>query len=255
MHEIAWFRFVGALQDFLKKGQKEQEISYHFRGTPAVKDAIEALGVPHPEVELILVNAHPVSFNYFLQNKDQVKVYPLKNLKNGLQASLLREAVPEPIRFILDVHLGKLAKSLRLLGFDTVYENKYNDQTIAEIAAREHRVILTRDIGLLKLKIVQWGYWLRSQNAAKQLAEVLAYYHLKSKIQPFTRCLVCNGLLQNVPKEAVQTQLPPKTKIYFQEFHQCQTCQRVFWKGSHYERMEAFVQQLPLPESSLNLKK
>jgi uncharacterized protein with PIN domain len=103
-------------------------------------------------------------------------------------------------------------------------------------------------VGLLKLKIVQWGYWLRSQNSEKQLAEVLAYYNLLPYLQPFTRCLVCNGLLQNVPKEAVLAQLPPKTKIYFQEFHQCQTCGRVFWKGSHFERMEAFVQQLHLPE-------
>lgn len=244
MDKTARFQFFGFLNDFLSKNQKEKEVAYHFKNNPAIKDAIEALGVPHPEVEVILVNEHPVSFNYFLQNEDQVNVYPPENLKNWPQALPLREAVPEPIRFILDVHLGKLTKSLRLLGFDTVYENNYDDQTIAERATAEKRVILTRDIGLLKLKVVQWGYWLRSQNSEKQLAEVWAYYKLKSRIQPFTRCLVCNGLLQNVPKEAVLEQLPPKTKIYFQEFHQCQTCHRVFWKGSHYERMEAFVQQL-----------
>lgn len=249
MDKTASFQFVGTLTDFLPKVQKDKEISYHFRGTPAIKDAIEAFGVPHPEVEIILANGQPAALTYLLQTEDKFKIYPKEARSKWPTAPWLRSALPEPITFILDVHLGKLSKSLRLLGFDTHYQTDYDDQTIAGIAARHNRVILTRDIGLLKLKIVQWGYWLRSQNSEKQLAEVLAYYNLKSKIQPFTRCLICNGLLQNVPKEAVQTHLPPKTKIYFQEFHQCQTCSRVFWKGSHYARMETFVHQLSLLEN------
>lgn len=247
MDKKAWVRFIGSLNDFLPKDQKEKQIQNSFGGTPAIKDAIEAIGIPHPEVEAVLVNAQPVAFNYLLQAEDRVEVYPKEYPHNWPQAPRLRAEIPKPVTFILDVHLGKLAKSLRLLGFNTVYENNYDDQTIANRAAAENRVILTRDVGLLKLKTVQWGYWLRSQNSEKQLTEVLAYYNLQPVIQPFTRCLVCNGLLQNVPKKAVLAQLPPKTKIYFQEFHQCQTCARVFWKGSHYERMEAFVQQFNLP--------
>ncbi|RDC66304.1 Mut7-C RNAse domain-containing protein [Adhaeribacter pallidiroseus] len=249
MDKTASFRFVGALNDFLPKAQKEKAIRYSFGGTPAVKDAIEALGVPHPAVAVIVINKKPVAFNYWLQAEDTVEVYPQEYPTKWPQAPKLRVELPQPPAFILDVHLGKLAKSLRLLGFNTIYENNYDDQTIADRAAAENRVVLTRDIGLLKLRIVQWGYWLRSQNSEKQLAEVLAHYNLFNKVQPFTRCLMCNGLLLNVPKEAVLTQLPPKTKIYFQEFHQCQTCRRVFWKGSHYERMEQYVQQLHLPET------
>jgi len=246
MDKTASFRFFGTLNDFLPKAQKEKEIRYSFGGSPAVKDAIEALSVPHPEVNAILVNAQPVAFNYLLQAEDTVEVYSQKHFPEWPHAPKLRAECPEPVAFILDVHLGKLAKSLRLLGFDTVYENNYDDQTIAGRAAGENRIVLTRDVGLLKLKIVQWGYWLRSQNSEKQLAEVLAYYNLLPQLQPFTRCLVCNGPLQNVPKEAVLGQLPSKTKLHFQEFHQCQTCRRVFWKGSHYQRMEAFVQQLKM---------
>ncbi|PSR53707.1 hypothetical protein AHMF7605_09310 [Adhaeribacter arboris] len=244
MDKTAYFHFFGNLNDFLPSSQKAIVVFHSFSGTPAVKDAIEALGVPHPEVDVILVNGKPEDFYYLLQLNDTVSVYPA-GLYNVHFAAYSRQAtLPVWNKFILDVHLGKLVKSLRLLGFDTLYRTDYDDKTIVQLSVMEERIILTRDVGLLKHKAVLWGYWLRSQHPEKQLAEVLAYFHLLPVIQPFTRCLVCNGTLSLVPKESILEKLLPKTKRYFQEFHQCQSCGRVFWKGSHYERMEAFVEKL-----------
>ena len=130
-----------------------------------------------------------------------------------------------------------------MLGFDTLYEPAFNDKIIAEIAQNETRIVLTRDVGLLKQKQIKWGYWLRSQLLEPQLSEVVSHFRLTGRFQPFTRCLECNGLLKPVKKELVLEKLPPKTKLYFNEFYQCHNCERVYWKGSHYERMQQFIKQ------------
>ncbi len=244
MVQTAYFYFYGNLNDFLPSFQKQKEIAYSFGGKPALKDAIDALGVPHPEADVVLVNGQHQNFDCLLQANDRVAVYPAGTKDAGLTAFSRQATLPVWHKFILDVHLGKLAKSLRLLGFDTLYRTDYDDKTIVQIARAEERIILTRDIGLLKHKTVIWGYWLRSQHSEKQLTEVLAYFKFLPAFRPFTRCLVCNGNLVGVSKESVLDKLPPKTKKYFQEFYQCQTCERVFWKGSHYDRMEAFVDRL-----------
>ena len=246
MTNTAFFRFYGSLNDFLPASKKEKDITYAFKGTPAVKDAIEALVVPHPEVNVILVTTFSVGWDYRIQANETVAVYLAGFYEFGKDVSYLQASLPKGHTFILDVHLGKLAKALRLLGFNTIYQTNYDDKTIAQQSAAENRIVLTRDIGLLKHKAVQRGYWLRSQHLEEQLTEVLTYFNLSLYLQPFTRCLVCNGSLQAVPKEAVIEKLPPTTKLYFQEFYQCSSCERVFWKGSHYDRMETFVQRLYL---------
>jgi uncharacterized protein with PIN domain len=247
MDSWASFRFFSSLNDFLPAAKKDRSIPFHFTGMPAVKDSIEALGVPHPEVAVILINGSPVTFRTPLQNQDQVEVHPFDPADPSPPAYSLRVALPQPARFILDVHLGTLAKSLRLLGFDACYRNDYSDKTIADLAAREQRLVLTRDIGLLKHKAITWGYWLRSQQGEKQLTEVLAYFQLYAQLAPFSRCLACNAPIVPVPKEAIWEALPPKTRLYFEEFFQCTHCRRVYWKGSHFDRMQSFVNQLPVP--------
>ncbi|MFT2008151.1 Mut7-C RNAse domain-containing protein [Pontibacter sp. 13R65] len=249
MEKAASFYFYGSLNDFLPASYKSKLVPYTFTGAPAVKDAIEALGVPHPEVQGILVNDYPVDFKYQLQQADWVEVYPASAGATWPAHYSIQAPLPTTPTFILDVHLGKLAKSLRLLGFDTLYQNDFTDSTIAQLASEQHRVVLTRDIGLLKHKSIQWGYWLRSQHLEEQLTEVLSYFRLASKFSTFSRCLVCNSLILPVPKAAVLAQLPAKTKLYFDEFYQCPTCQRVYWKGSHYERMQEFVQRLKAGEA------
>ncbi|WP_092099082.1 Mut7-C RNAse domain-containing protein [Pontibacter chinhatensis] len=240
----ATFRFHGGLNDFLPKGRRGSAILYIYNGTPAIKDSIEALGVPHPEVDVILVNGKPVSFSYLLKENDAVEVYPVEEGRSWPVGYTMEERNPPPHRFVLDVHLGTLAKSMRMLGLDTYYQTDLTDAAIARIAAAEERVVLTRDIGLLKQKSITWGYWLRSQLAEEQLEEVIRRYSLQPSFRPFARCLACNVPVQQVRKEEVLEQLPPKTRVYFEEFYRCSSCSRVYWKGSHYEHMQKFVARI-----------
>ncbi|GHA55626.1 Mut7-C RNAse domain-containing protein [Pontibacter akesuensis] len=240
----AQFNFHGALQDFLKKRDREQPISYVFKGAPAVKDAIEASGVPHPEVDVILINNKPAAFQQPIHHNDDVQVYPLSAKYSWPAGYSFAVKHPAPSMFILDVHLGTLAKRMRLLGLDTLYETDFSDSAIAQLAQEQQRVVLTRDVGLLKQKAVTWGYWLRSQHTEEQLEEIISRYALWQHFKPFTLCLECNTPILAVPKQEVLEQLPPKTKLYFQEFYRCPSCGRVYWKGSHYERMQAYVEEV-----------
>lgn len=245
MDKSAKFCFYGPLNDFIQaSGRDKTWISYTFKETPAIKDAIEAIGIPHPEVGAILSNNKAVGFMHPLHDLDEVEVFPYGHTPVLPQGYTLTSPYTGTERFVLDVHLGKLARSLRMLGFDTLYENNYSDKAIAEIAEKDARVVLTRDIGLLKQKMVQWGYWLRSQRSEEQLAEVIRYYKLRPKFRPLTRCLACNGIIEKTSKESVWDQLPPKTRQYYHEFYQCSSCRRVYWKGSHYERMQAFIRAI-----------
>ncbi|MBF9254595.1 hypothetical protein I2I11_14920 [Pontibacter sp. 172403-2] len=238
------FLFHGALNDFLPQTSRHTLLRYTFRDAPAVKDAIEAIGVPHPEVEVALVNDVPVTLLHPLRPHDQVALFPAGPEYTWPAGYALKARTPPEIKFVLDVHLGKLARLLRMLGFDTCYENHYADKTIARIAEQDNRMVLTRDVGLLKQKIIEWGHWLRSQQPGEQLAEVIHYYELAGKFRPFERCMACNGKITQVSKAAILDKLPPKTKMYFNEFFQCLCCKRIYWKGSHYERMQQFVVQL-----------
>ena len=233
----ALFIFHGSLTDFLHA--KKSEISYSYHGTPAVKDAIEALGVPHPEVKGIYVNGSPADFSYKIQPGDKVGVFPAKYKKSTVN---LYDHLPN--HFILDVHLGKLVKDLRMLGFDSLYTNDYSKKDIAEKAEQEDRIVLSRDTQLLKNGKIRRGYWLRSQYPDEQLTEVVNYFGLIEKIKPFSRCMVCNAEIRQVEKKTVEDSLPPKTRLYFNEFYQCTACSRIYWKGSHFERMEATIKKL-----------
>ncbi|RIJ42348.1 Mut7-C RNAse domain-containing protein [Pontibacter oryzae] len=240
----AYFYFNGNLQDFRPKRLRGAAFVYTFRGAPTVKDALEALGVPHPEVDVILVNQKPVLFRYRLQAEDSVEVHPFEPSRQWPAGFSFEEAHPPPNQFILDVHLGTLAKSMRMLGLDVIYETNFTDKAIASLAAEQQRIVLTRDIGLLKQKNITWGYWLRSQQTEAQVAEVIARFNLQPHFKPLSRCLSCNLPLREVEKREVLNLLPPKTKLYFKEFHQCPACLRVYWKGSYYERMRQYISQI-----------
>jgi len=178
---------------------------------PSVKDTIEALGVPHTEVDLILVNGESVDFAYLLQNGDKISVYPVFETID-IRPQPLRE-----IRFVLDVHLGKLANHLRMFGFDTWYRNDYEDAQLAEISCHEKRILLTRDMGLLKRSMVTHGYFLRETNPKRQLREVLRRFDLFKVIAPFERCISCNGLVHPVDKGEISEQVPEKMHQFVQE--------------------------------------
>ncbi len=240
----ATFRFYAELNDFLPARRRFRESVYTFADHPSVKDAIEAQGVPHTEVELILVNGASQDFSYQLNDGDRVSVYPVFE---SLDVTPLLRVRPEPLRvarFVLDAHLGRLAVYLRMLGFDTLYQNDYGDEELARISREEGRILLTRDRGLLKRRAVTHGYAVRATALREQVVETLRRFDLFEAIHPFTRCLACNGLLEPVEKAAVIELLPENTRKYYEEFWRCASCGRVYWQGSHYERMRAFVEEV-----------
>ena len=230
--KIVRIEFHGKLKEFPGVRGDKSEFYYRFFGKHAVKDAIEALGVPHAEVGKILTNGEEAGFDYKIKHQDYVQVYPVNFKYSNI-------SIPET--FILDVHLGTLCKYLRMMGFDTVYDNHFDDPEIIEIAKNENRIILTRDIGILKNKQVKFGYWLRSQNSELQLEEVLNHFNLKDKIRPFTRCIACNGTIKKVDKNEIIHRLKPLTKKYFTLFFQCCNCGKIFWEGSHFENMKKII--------------
>lgn len=242
MPKQAMFRFYAELNDFLPSRKRQRDFTHSFELNASVKDMIEAQGVPHTEIDLILVNGQSVDFSYLVQDGDRISVYPVFELLDVSPVVRLRPSPLRVTRFVLDVHLGRLATYLRMMGFDTLYRNDYEDDELARISSSEHRILLTRDRGLLMRNIVTHGYWLRATRPRQQLVEVLEHFDLFNAVQPFQRCLRCNGLLQPVDKAAISDRLPPKTRQYYDEFHQCRACNRIYWKGSHYQHMRQWVE-------------
>jgi uncharacterized protein with PIN domain len=237
-------RFYEELNDFLPKEKRKVRFTHEFFGRESVKDLIEAIGVPHTEVDLILVNGNSVDFNYILQDKDEVSVYPVFESFDIKEVQHLR---PKPLRepkFVLDIHLGKLARYMRMLGFDTFYRNDLKDEEIVHISLTEIRTILTRDVGLLKRGNVTHGYFVRNTEIEKQLKEVVKRFQLENEIKEFSRCIECNTLLKPIDKEKIIDQLPPKVRKHYNEFYICPNCSKIYWKGSHVEDMLRVINKL-----------
>lgn len=233
----ATFEFQNGLGFFLAARSTAQGVVCDFQGRQSVKHLVESLGVPHVEVKRIEVNQRQVSFKYLVQDGDFVQVYLYK------PGDFLGDE-DLPICFILDNHLGQLAAYLRMLGVDAKYRNYYEDEELAAIASRENRTLLTRDRRLLMRSMIEHGYCLRSKIPRVQLREVVTRYNLYSEIVPFSRCMHCNGSLEAVSKEQVLDRLEPLTKRYFFEFHRCPDCDQIYWKGSHYEQMRRFIDEI-----------
>lgn len=229
------FRFYGPLNDFLPPCRRGRRFMYRLRHLPSVKDAIESLGVPHPEVDLILVNGSPEDFAKRLRDADDVSVYPAFM---SIEMSGVRRAGVDPppvVRFVADVHLNKLASLLRLAGFDAVVVP--DDADLAAVASREVRVALTRDVNLLKRSVLRHGYWVRNTDPEWQFTEVLERFDLVYRMDPFARCLRCNVPVIAADPEALSDRLLPRTRDAFRQFSRCPACDRIYWQGSHYERL------------------
>ena len=238
----AFFRFYAELNTLLPVKDRFQDIRQVFKGSQTVKHLIESLGIPHTEIDLILVNGTSVNFSYIPKEGDHISVYPVFE---SFDISTLIRLRPIPLRdsrFVLDGHLGRLAAYLRMLGFDSLYRNDFSDEELAQISENEKRILLTRDRGLLKRSQVTHGFLLTTRDPRQQLLAVIHRFDLVSSFKPFTRCIACNGTLENISKEAVIDLLEPRTKQYFEKFKQCADCGKIYWKGSHYERMLGFVE-------------
>ena len=202
----------------------------------SVKDVIESCGVPHPEVDLILLNRQPIDFAYTVAGDVEIEVFPVGAGPPQIKEKRLQYS--GDLRFIADGHLGKLTRNLRLLGFDVAYDRQADDHQLLNVMERENRALLTRDRRLLMHAIVRHGYYPRSQNADEQTIEVIRRFDLFESIAPFTRCLRCNERLREVAKTEVIEKLEPLTKIYYEQFRRCTGCGQIYWTGSHFEKLQ-----------------
>lgn len=232
----AEFRFYEELNHFLPPDRRKRSFVHAFDGTPAVKDPIEALGVPHTEVDLILVDGVSVPFAHRLRGGERVAVYPVFERFELADACRLRPRPLREPRFVLDVHLGRLANYLRLLGFDTLYRNDYHDDELLAISQAEHRTVLTRDTGLLKRSALTHGAFLYSTDPRQQLREVVDRFQLESRIAPYTRCARCNGVIEPLDAAAA-VPLPSWATRPPDGLSQCPDCRQVYWRGSHPLRL------------------
>ena len=243
MHEI-YLRFYEELNDFLPEERKKIRFAHLFIDRTSVKDLIEAFGVPHTEVDFILVSGKSVGFNYKINDGDDISVYPVFESFDITEVQHLR---PKPLRkpkFVADVHLGRLTRYLRMMGLDVSYKNNFNDDEIVQFSLKEKRAILTKDKGILKRAEVTHGYWVRSTKVEEQVKEVLKRFDLQNEIKEFSRCLECKEVLKLIKKELIINQLSPKVAQSQNEFYQCPSCKKNFWKGTHYQRMLSFIERL-----------
>lgn len=234
------FRFYAELNDFLAPEQRRRSFRHAFDGTPSVKDRIESLGVPHTEIDLVLVDGRPASFDHRLHGGERVAVYPVFEAFDVGPVSRLRPRPLREPRFILDVHLGRLAGYLRALGFDCLYANDFSDAYIIATALEAHRIILTRDTGILKDGRVTHGAFVHATEPLNQLREIVDRFQLDRLFAPFSRCIRCNGEIAAVSAESLGPgEVPAGVLEDFDAFSRCTECGQVYWPGSHFDRLRA----------------
>jgi uncharacterized protein with PIN domain len=238
----AQFRFYAELNDFLPPGKRHTCFSHSFNGEQSVKHLIESIGIPHSEVDLVLADGRSVDFSHHVSDGERISVYPVFEAFDIAEVTRVRPRPLRDTRFVLDRHLGRLAAYLRMLGFDTLYRSDYADDELVRIAAGERRILLTMDRELLKRREITHGYYVRQSNPRAQVVEVLNRFDLARSLSPLDRCLRCNERLELVPKEMVLERVPARSLQYYNEFRQCPGCQRVYWSGSHYRRMQRFIE-------------
>ena len=236
-------RFYAELNHFLPPEKRQRAFNYVFTGTPSVKDTIEAIGVPHTEIDVILVDDKSVDFGHLLKGGERVAVYPMFERYDVSPVTRLRPAPLRVTRFIADVHLGSLARYLRLLGFDTIWERDLSDEAIVQTAVDEKRIILTRDKGILKNGRVTHGYWLRATDPKLQLEEVIRAIDLADDVSPYTRCMECNGELESVKRSEAARSVPLQVFLVYRDFKRCTSCHGVYWRGSHVRRLDKIVER------------
>lgn len=239
----ATFRFHGELNDFLARDHRRREFRSACAQAATIKHMIEALGVPHTEVADVLVNGRDAGLRRLIADGDRIDVFP-HGEGHAADAAHAADAFAAPRCFVADAHLGGLARLLRMAGFDTLYDNHFEDGEIARLAARDGRIVLTRDRDLLKRREIGHGCYLRGLHPPKQLRELWRRYGLGRDARPFTLCLHCNAPLHAVDKAAVLDRLPPTVRRLQEAFSTCDVCHRVYWQGSHWRRMSDVIHDL-----------
>ncbi|MEW6691055.1 MAG: Mut7-C RNAse domain-containing protein [Pseudomonadota bacterium] len=228
----ARFRFHGELADFLPRERRGTAFAYACARAATLKNAIEALGVPHTEAADITVNGARATLDRTVREGDAIEVHPWT-----------LQPLEAPLLFLADAHLGGLARFLRMLGYDTLHENALGDAEIRRLAWQERRVVLTRDRELLKCREVLRGAYVHALKPEAQLREVAARYCLAAQARPFTLCLACNLPLQPADPESVAGRIPDRIRERYARFSRCSGCGGIFWEGSHFQRMRQVLAQ------------
>ena len=237
-------RAYAELNDFLAPESRDLTVRRPFRTHQTVKDVLEAMGIPHTEIDLILVNGDPEDFSRRPAIGDRIAAYPMfEALDIGSTARLRPLPLRDP-RFVVDVNLGRLARLLRVLGFDVWWSSDADDRTLADISLDTHRILLTRDRGLLKRRAIIHGLFVHSEQPEQQTLEVVRRLDLRQRLAPLTRCVRCNGMLATVTKSEVIDDLQPLTRRYYDKFGRCTACGRIYWAGSHHARLVSLVERL-----------
>lgn len=237
-------RAYAELNDFVGSEPRGLTVRRPFRSHQTVKDVLEAMGIPHTEVDLILVNGKPAGFEHRPATGDRIAVYPMFEALDIGETARLRPVPLRDPRFVIDVNLGRLARLLRLLGFDVWWSSDADDATLADISLKQQRILLTRDRGLLKRRAITHGLFVHSQQPEEQTLEVMRRLDLRRRLAPFTRCVRCNGSLTAVTKEEVMDRLEPLTRRYYDDFSRCTDCGRIYWRGSHFARLTRLIDKL-----------
>jgi hypothetical protein len=237
-------RAYAELNDFLAPELRGATVRRPFRPHQTVKDVLEAMGIPHTEIDLILVNGDPADFDHRPTAGDRIAAYPMFEALDVGSTTGLRPVPLRDPRFVVDVNLGRLARLLRVLGFDVWWSSDADDATLARISLDEQRILLTRDRGLLKRRAITHGLFVHSQDPEEQTLEVIRRLDLRQRLAPLTRCLECNGALASVAKHEVADQLEPLTRQYYEEFSRCAECGRIYWAGSHHAKLLGLVERL-----------
>jgi uncharacterized protein len=237
----ATFRFYEELNDFLAPDRRGREFSTPCARAATTKHMIEALGVPHTEVELILVKGESSGFDRQLQDGDRIAVYPRFESLDITPLLRVRERPLRDSRFVADAHLGGLARLLRMAGFDTLYRNDYDDREIAAQSIEAGRILLTRDRELLKLRGITHGCYVHALKPVRQFQEIVQRLDLQDSFRPFSRCLECNEPLRPIDKPLIADRLPPAVRERQQHFLTCDHCRRIYWQGTHWQRMRTLL--------------
>jgi uncharacterized protein with PIN domain len=231
LHKIS-FRFYGKLNRFIEHKKRYRVFSYTVKGEASLKDALQAIGAPHTEIDVVEVDGRVAPFSFPISQASTVLVYPCR--------PVFLKSKP---KFICDVHLGKLARDLRLMGFDTAYQRDADDKTLLRMSQKDKRILLTRDIGILKNNQATRAAFVYATDPDKQWKEMIERFTLTKWAKPFSRCLECNGAIKRIAKTKVETLLPPKVKQYYDVFWRCMSCQKIYWHGSHYEKLVKLIKR------------
>ncbi len=240
----ATFRFYEELNDFLPIKRRKRDFMVSFRPKSTVKDVLASMGVPRTEVDLILVNGESADFSCSLEGGERISVYPVFE---SFDIRTRRNLGPKPLRhlrFVADIHLGKLARYLRLFGFDTLYDNDSDPESLIEASVQQGRVLLTRSTRLLNNNAITRGILVREIDPRMQLKAIFQRLDLYAEVCPFSRCLCCNGVIEPISKNEVARRLPSRVRASYQVFSLCSSCHRIYWKGTHFKRMGRFVEDV-----------